>query len=70
MSNSSYFFPMVRPMGLRLQRAELREQSERNLAQHRVNLAAAEAAGDIEGIRIADNGIHRCVAMLNLLRDK
>lgn len=53
--------------GLDLQRAERIQKIRANLHEHEVNRAAAQQAGDSEGVRIANAGIERCESLLRIL---
>lgn len=68
------FRPSVRrfiaPLGLQINREELHARAAANLAAHDANLAAAKAAGDPEGIRIAEQGAARCRHVLNLTQER
>lgn len=69
-----HFKPGVRaiiaPLGLQINREELRAKVQANETGHAANLAAAEAAGDLDGIRIARAGLERCRHILSLTQER
>lgn len=73
-SRVCHFKPGVRaiiaPLGLQINREELRAKVQANETGHAANLAAAEAAGDLDGIRIARAGLERCRHILSLTQER
>jgi hypothetical protein len=69
-----HFKPGVRailaPLGLQINREELRARTQASLEQHEKNRLAAEVLGDFEGVRIADNGIERCRHILSITENR
>lgn len=69
-----HFKPGVRailaPLGLQMNREELRTRTLASLEQHEDHLLAARVLGDFEGMRIAQAGIVRCRHILNLTEDR
>jgi hypothetical protein len=45
----------------------VRERNAKSLAEHQLNLARAEHAGDVEGVRIARLGILRCNGVASIM---
>jgi hypothetical protein len=69
-----HFKPGVRaiiaPLGLQINREELRAKVTANQTDHAANLAAAEAAGDLDGVRIAKAGLDRCRHILSITEER
>jgi len=61
---------ILAPLGLQINREELRARTQASLEQHEKNRLAAEVLGDFEGVRIADGGITRCQHILSLMEDR